>query len=203
LGIVASRLTDRFYRPTIVISLTEDLCKGSGRSVKNFHLLEALSECKDLLETFGGHKSAAGLVITKDRIEDFKFAINRLAKEKLLLQDLIPRLDIDVQIGLGDLNEKVIRELENLEPFGADNPEPLFYTQNLKLKGMPQVLGKNTLKFWVTDADFTYPAVGFGIGHFKESLITADEFDLVYTPRLDNWDAQDNICLEVKDIFVR
>jgi single-stranded-DNA-specific exonuclease len=202
LGIVASKLAERFYRPTIIISLNERLCKGSGRSVKNFHLFQALVECKDLLENFGGHSHAVGLVVAKERIEDFKSAINRLAKEKLLAEDLIPHLDIDVSVALSDLNTGIIEELEDLQPFGADNPEPLFYTSGLKLKGAPQVLGKNTLKFWVTDGKATYQTVGFGFSYLKDSLIVADSFDLVYTPRIDDWQGEGNICLELKDIIL-
>lgn len=203
LGIVASKLTDRFYRPTIVISKTRDLCKGSGRSIKNFHLFQVLSECKEFLETFGGHSHAAGLVITKDNIEDFKNKINRLAKEKMSLEDLLPSLDIDMELNLSDLNEVLIKELEALEPFGVDNPEPLFYTRNLKIKGEPCVLGRDTLKFWVSDEKITYQAIGFGMATFKNSLINADYFDLVYSPRIDNWQGQGTVLLEAKDIFFR
>lgn len=203
LGIVASKLVDKFYRPAIVISLNYDLCKGSARSIKNFHLFQALSECKHLLEDFGGHAYAAGLVIAKDSIEDFKKSINRLAKEKLVLADLLPSLDIDMELALSDLNEPAIAELEALEPYGTGNPEPLFYTRNLKIKGEPQVLGRNTLKFWVTDGDTTYQAIGFGLGGFRDSLLNADVFDLVYTPRMDNWQGEENILLETKDIFFR
>lgn len=201
LGIVASKLADRFYRPTIIISMNEKLCRGSGRSVKNFHLFEALVECRDFLENFGGHSHAVGLVVAKDRIRDFKSAINRLAKEKLLAEDLIPHLDIDVSVSLSDLNTAIIEEIEGLEPFGADNPEPLFYTAGLKLKGAPMVLGRNTLKFWVSDGKVTHQVVGFGLGYLKESLIVADSVDLVYTPRIDDWQGEGNICLELKDII--
>jgi single-stranded-DNA-specific exonuclease len=201
LGIVASKLADRFYRPTIIISLNDKLCRGSGRSVRNFHLFQALVECKDSLENFGGHSHAVGLVVTKERIQDFKSAINRLAREKLLAEDLIPHLDIDVSASLSGLNTALIEELEDLEPFGADNPEPLFYTSGLKLKGMPLVLGRNTLKFWVTDGKATYQVVGFGLGNLKDSLIVADSFDLVYTPGIDDWQGAGNICLELKDII--
>ncbi|MBU3959123.1 MAG: single-stranded-DNA-specific exonuclease RecJ [Candidatus Omnitrophica bacterium] len=203
LGIVASKLAERFYRPVIVISLDEDLCKGSGRSIKNFHLFEALSDCKDFLEEFGGHSHAVGLIITRDNIEDFKNKINRLAQEKLLLEDLIPSLDIDMELALADLNEAIITGLEVLEPFGKGNPEPLFYTRNLNLKDTPQALGRDTLKFWVTDGGNTYQAIGFGMGKFKDSLVNADNFDLVYTPRIDNWQGEENILLEAKDIFFR
>jgi single-stranded-DNA-specific exonuclease len=203
LGIVASKLTDRFYRPAIVISLSEDLCKGSARSINNFHLFDALVECKQFLNAFGGHSHAAGIVITKDSIEDFKNNINRLAHERLSLEDLFPSFDIDIELGLLDLNEEIIAELEALEPSGIGNPEPLFYTRNLKLKGEPQVLSRETLKFWVTDGDITYEAIGFGMSNFKDSLITADYFDLVYTPKIDNWRGEDSILLEAKDIFFR
>ncbi|MCX5703806.1 MAG: single-stranded-DNA-specific exonuclease RecJ, partial [Candidatus Omnitrophica bacterium] len=144
LGIVASKLADRFYRPAIVISLSEGLCKGSARSIKNFHLFEALKDCKEFLNTFGGHAHAAGLLITKDSIEDFKRNINRLAHERLSLEDLLPSLDIDMELGLSDLNEEIISQLELLEPYGMANPEPLFYTRNLKMKGQPLTLSRET-----------------------------------------------------------
>ncbi|MBM3246021.1 MAG: single-stranded-DNA-specific exonuclease RecJ [Candidatus Omnitrophica bacterium] len=203
LGIVASKLADRFYRPAIVISLNYDLCKGSARSIKNFHLFQALSECSDLLEDFGGHAHAAGLVITKDSIEDFRKSMNRLAKEKLALEDLLPSLDIDMELALSDLDEKMISQLQALEPFGAGNPEPLFYSRNLKLKGQPQVLGRNTLKFWASDGQATYQAIGFGLGNFQDSLVATDSFDLVYTPRIDNWQGEGCVLLEVRDIFFK
>ena len=203
LGIVASKIAEKFHRPAIVISKTSDLCKGSGRSIKNFHLFEALLECKEFLNTFGGHSHAVGLLITKDNIEDFKKTINRLAKERLTLEDLLPSLDIDMEAPLSDLNEKIITELEALEPFGTGNPEALFYTRNLQLKGEPQILSKDTLKFWVTDGHITYQAIGFGMSSFRDCLVDANYLDLVYTPRMDNWQGEENILLEAKDIFFR
>jgi len=203
LGIVASKLADRFYRPAIVISLGQDLCRGSGRSIKNFHLFQALLECKEFLNAFGGHSHAAGLVIARDSIEDFKQSINRLAKEKLSLEDLLPSMDIDMELALSDLGEEVILGLELLEPFGTANPEPLFYTRNLKLRGEPQILSRDTLKFWASDGNITYQTIGFGMGNFKESLKNADYFDLVYSPRIDNWRGEATVLLEARDIFFR
>jgi single-stranded-DNA-specific exonuclease len=203
IGIVASKLADRFYRPTILISLSDDLCKGSGRSIKNFHLFQAFLECKDYLENFGGHQHAAGLVIARDNIAEFKKTINRLAHEQLMLEDLLPSLHVDIELPLAALNEKVIAELEKLEPFGEGNPEPLFYSRSLKLRGEPQVLGKGTLKFWLTDGEVTYQAIGFGMSNLKESLVHADTFDLIYTPRMDNWNGESQAILEVTDIFFK
>jgi single-stranded-DNA-specific exonuclease len=203
LGIVAAKLADRFYRPAILISLNEGLCRGSGRSIKNFHLFNGLLECSELLENFGGHQHAIGMVITQNNIEEFKNKINNFAKRSLRLEDLIPSLDIDMVLSLSELNEEFIRELEKLEPFGVGNPEPLFYTRNLKVKGQPHIYSNDTLKFWVTDGDFTYPAIGFGMGNLKESLVVACGFDLVYTLRIDNWQGQESLLLEVKEIFLK
>lgn len=203
LGVVASKLADKFYRPTILISLTEDLCKGSGRSIKNFHLFEALSECRDFLRAFGGHSHAVGLLISREHVNNFRVNINRLAKEKLMLEDLLPSLEIDMELELKDLTDKLAQELFMLEPYGAGNPEPLFYTRDLKLKSEPQVLSRDTLKFWVTDGIHTCQAIGFGMGGFKESLMDADRFDLIYVFRQDNWQGRESVILEIKDIFFK
>jgi len=203
LGIVASKLADRFYRPAIVISLNEDLCKGSARSIKNFHLFDALVDCKELLDSFGGHAHAAGLLITKDNIDDFRKSINKLAHDRLNLEDLLPSIDIDAELSLSDLNEPMVRELESLEPFGMANPEPLFYTRSLKLKGQVQSLSRETLKFWVTDGMITCQVIAFGMAGLLNSLTQTGSFDLVYTPKIDSWQQDESLILEAKDIFFK
>ncbi len=203
LGIVAAKLSERFYRPTILISLTDKLCRGSGRSIKNFHLFQALLECNDLLDSFGGHQHATGLVISKGNIENFKNRINSLVKDKLSLEQLIPTIDIDMELKLSDISESFVEELERLEPFGTGNPEPLFYTQNLKLKGQIRVLSRDTLKFWVSDGKFTYEAIGFGMAGIQSSLNQAECFDIVYLPKMDDWQGESSLILEVKDIFFK
>ncbi|MDD3274445.1 MAG: single-stranded-DNA-specific exonuclease RecJ [Candidatus Omnitrophica bacterium] len=203
LGIVASKLVDRFYRPAVVISLTDNLCKGSARSIRNFHLFDALMASKDLLNSFGGHAHAAGITITRDNIDEFRKSINKLASDRLKLEDLFPTRDIDLEVPLGDLNASLCRELEGLEPFGMANPEPLFYSRNLKLKSQLRLLNRGTLKFWVTDGAFTFEAIAFGMSQLKESLIKAESFDLIYTPKIDSWRGEESIILEVKDIFLK
>lgn len=203
LGIVASKLADRFYRPAIIISLSGALCKGSARSIKNFHLFDALVECREFLSSFGGHAHAAGIVIDKDNIEDFKNTLNRIAENKMSVEHLLPSLDIDMQLGLADIDERMVLELERLEPFGEGNPQPLFYTKDLALKGEPCVLSRDTLKFWVSDGKNTYQAIGFGMGCFKDSLKSSDGFDLVYSPKIDSWQGDESVLLEAKDIIFR
>jgi single-stranded-DNA-specific exonuclease len=179
------------------------MCRGSGRSIKNFHLFHALSACKEFIHAFGGHAHAVGLTITRESISDFRESINRLAHDKLAFEDLLPSLDIDMELSFADLNAESIEELEKLEPFGMANPEPLFYTRNLKLKGEPQTLSRETLKFWVSDGNATFQAIGFGMSELKDSFTRADTFDLIYSPRIDNWRGDSAILLEAKDIFFR
>ncbi|MDD5044054.1 MAG: single-stranded-DNA-specific exonuclease RecJ, partial [Candidatus Omnitrophica bacterium] len=201
LGIVASKIMDRFYRPTIVISLSDDgLCKGSCRSIKSFHIFDALWDSRDLLADFGGHQHAAGLSIHRKNIPEFKQRINRLAKKKMLVEDLIPSLDVDMELDFQDLNTDLITDIQRLEPFGSGNPEVVFYTKGLKLKGQPQLFSRDTLKFWCTDGKFTYSAVGFGMGNLLSTLTEADSFELIYTPTLDTWQDRETLQLEIKDI---
>jgi single-stranded-DNA-specific exonuclease len=121
----------------------------------------------------------------------------------MTLEDLLPSLDVDMEMRLADLEEEIVAGLEQLEPFGAGNPEPLFYTRYLMLKGEPLSFQRETLKFWVSDGVATHQAIGFGMSSLKESLLSANRFDLVYTPRIDNWRFDTSIILEVKDIFFR
>lgn len=200
LGIVASKIMDKFYRPTVVISLNDGLCKGSCRSVKNFHIFDALWNCKDLLESFGGHKHAAGLLILKDNIPEFRHQINRLAKSQMLLEDLLPSLDVDMEVSLTDLSSGLIEDLGLLSPYGAGNPEPLFFSKGLRVKGRPLTLSRDTLKFWCTDGEVTYPAVGFGMGSLCDSVAGADSLDILYTPSIDTWHNEESLQLEIKDI---
>jgi len=203
LGIVASKLADRFYRPAIVISINEALCKGSARSIQNFHLFDALMDSKELLDSFGGHAHAAGLLITKDNIDEFRKSINKLASDRLTLEDLLPSRDIDLELNFADLSEALVKELELLEPFGMANPEPLFYTRSLKLKGEVQLLNRGTLKFWATDGVITMQVIAFGMSSLRESLLQAATFDLIYTPKIDSWRQAESIILEAKDIFFK
>ena len=203
IGIVAAKLSDKFYRPTILISLGDNFCKGSGRSIKKFHLFQALSQCSDFLEDFGGHSHAVGLVIAKDNIVNFRDKINDFARQSLSIDDLLPSLDVDMQIPLAAATYDLAVELRALEPFGAGNPEPLFLIRDLKLKGRPRLLKKDTLKFWVTDGNTTLPVIGFGMGYFLASLESADCFDLVCRPEVDEWYGDGSIILHVKEMFFR
>src|SRR3989338_2206791 len=147
-GIVASRITEMYYRPTIVISLEEDTGVGSARSIDGFHIFEALTNSSRFLENFGGHKHAAGLTIKRENIEAFRESINEFARTALSADDLIPVLEIDCEVPLSHLSNNLIKLIELLEPYGEGNPVPLFCTRRLKVKTPPVILGKDTIKFW-------------------------------------------------------
>ena len=200
LGIVAAKIADRFHRPAIVVSFNDQgLGKGSGRSIESFHLFEGLLECQEHLEGFGGHKKACGLSILKHNIEGFKQSINQIA-QRLSAQDLLPSLHIDLALELADLNETLLSDLEALEPFGQDNPRPVFSSNNLRIKSKPALLAKDTLKFWVTDGKSTYSAVGFGMGSYLDLVSSAKEINLAYKVSRDTWNGNNQLQLEIEDI---
>jgi single-stranded-DNA-specific exonuclease len=201
LGIVASKLVDRFNRPVILISINDTGCRGSGRSINNFHLFDAIASCHDLLDNFGGHQHAIGMVIPRHNIGQFKDRINLYASKSLLLEDLLPRISVDMEMKLSDINDQLLRGLESLAPFGVGNPKPLFLTRDLRLKGQPRLLGRDTIKFWVTDGQTTHQAIGFGMGGYLEKLCNAEFFDLVYNPRIDSWLGEESTILEVEEIL--
>ncbi|MDD5533878.1 MAG: single-stranded-DNA-specific exonuclease RecJ [Syntrophales bacterium] len=201
LGIVAAKLTDRFNRPTILISMGDKFCKGSGRSIRSFHLFNALCECGDFLDDFGGHSHAAGLVISRDNILDFRRKINDFARASLSIEDLMPTIDVDMQLPLSAATAELCAGLRAMEPFGAGNPEPLFLIRELSLKGSPRLLRKDTLKFWATDGSRTLPAIGFGMGSLLAGLESCDTFDLVCRPQIDEWYGDDSVILHVKEII--
>ena len=140
-GIIAGRVREQFYRPTIVLTGAEDGCKGSGRSIDGYHMYEALCECKDLLTKFGGHPKAAGLSLPKENIPAFRGRL--IEKCRLTEEDLTEKISIDIVLPFGLVTERVIEELALLEPFGTGNEKPLFAERNLKVK-RAMILGKNS-----------------------------------------------------------
>jgi len=199
IGIVASRIADKFYRPTILISLDGKLGKGSGRSVENFHLFEYLLKCKDVLSGFGGHESACGITIEKNRIPEFAEMINAEASKDINEKIFSPKLEIDMDISLDMLSEDVIREIESLSPFGPDNPRPVLASRSLIVKDGPRQIGKNGFKMLVTDSRITCEAVSFGRGNI-EAPKPGSGVDIAYIPSINDWQGLQSIQLELKDI---
>ncbi len=200
LGIVASKIADRFYRPTVVISWENELGKGSARSSANFHLFEGLLKCAEHLQGFGGHKHAAGLSILRNDIDGFRESINKVAFETLSAQDLIPALNVDLELKLADFDLDLVAQINMLAPFGQDNPKPLFASYGLEVRSKPLLQKKDTLKFWVSCGKFTYPAVGFRMGEYADLVSSSKAVDLVYRLSIDTWQGNNQLQLEIEDI---
>lgn len=200
IGIVASRIADRFYRPTIMISMDGDTGRGSCRSIKSFNLFKALCECSGSLKDYGGHRYAAGLTIDRKRLEDFKNALNRVAHEKLVSEDLIPCVKIDKEIPIASLNETLLNELDGLAPFGLGNPRPVFSTKSLSIRNTPQIFRRSTLKMWVTDGKTTAEAIGFNMADCLPSNPLNQKIDIAYSCNLDTYKGITSIKLQLKDL---
>ncbi|MCM8819294.1 MAG: single-stranded-DNA-specific exonuclease RecJ [Candidatus Omnitrophica bacterium] len=179
LGIVASRLVDKYYKPSFVFSFDEKIGRGSARSIHSLHLMEVLDKCAPLLQLYGGHKKAAGMQILKSDIGAFKEKINSLIKENLKPQDFIPVLEIDAQLDFKDITFRLIEEIKLLEPFGEDNPQPQFVTFGVYKKNILKN-SKNSYSLWLTKENLTYEAVVYN-EDFLDLINFADTFDIVYT----------------------
>ena len=202
LGIVASRITEKFYRPSVVISVQEGVGTASCRSVDGFHLYDTLNSCSEYLEAFGGHEGAAGLTIKEEKIESFRAQINEVAERTLSTKRLKPVLTIESEIALSEINLALANVMEDLEPFGEANPMPIFCTRNLIVKGQPQVLGKGTLKFWVTEGKRAISVVGFGMANLAPKLKHGGQVDLAYQIAIDSWNKAPTPQLMLKDLKI-
>lgn len=160
-GIVASRVVERFGRPTFLIGLDGDIGKGSGRSIEGFDLHDALQSCSELLERFGGHRMAAGLSIRRDRVADFRERFNAVAQQRLTLADLGPTQRVDIELTLDQVTDELERWGRQLEPCGMGNPGPVFGVRNVRLAS-PRVVGNNHLKGMLSSRGRTLDTIAFG-----------------------------------------
>ncbi len=200
LGIVASRVAETYYRPTIIISLENGVGTASARSIEGFHLNEALEHCSEILVTFGGHKLAAGLTIKEEHVENFRRKINDFAKDILEIRNMIPTISIDAEVSLSSLSLEVAQLIESLEPYGEGNATPVFCSRQLVVKSPPSLMGKDTIKFWVSDGQSSISAVGFGMAKYADLVRPGAQVDLAYELTIDDWNKSPVPQLKLKDI---
>ncbi|MDP2911463.1 MAG: single-stranded-DNA-specific exonuclease RecJ [Candidatus Omnitrophota bacterium] len=203
IGIVASRISDRFNRPAILISTKDGIGRGSGRSVENFHLFEALTSCEEFLREYGGHQYACGLTILEEKLPGFIKMMNELAQNTMTAENLIPSLVIDMDINLRDIDYKAVEDIAGLEPFGEGNPEPVFCSRNLRLAQPLRVLKGEHIKFQVTDGNKIFEAIGFGMAKDSDielALKRNSGFDMAYSVSLNTWQGINAIQLKIEDI---
>lgn len=203
IGIVASRLIETYYRPTIVFTKSGDKLAASARSVKDFDIYNALEASSEHLEQFGGHMYAAGMTLKEENYQNFKNAFEKVVSETIPPDLLTPEISIDAEIGLTDINEKLVRLLNQFEPFGPQNMTPVFMTKNLNDTGYAKLLGQNEehLKLFVKQNNSEgFGAIGFGLGNKIELVKNQHRFDAVYCIDENEFNGNVTMQLRLKDI---
>ena len=206
IGIVASRLTETYYRPTIVLTQSNGLLTGSARSIKDFDIYDAIDACRDLLEHFGGHKYAAGLSLKPENFEKFKSRFEQQAFETIEDYMLIPEVEIDMEIDLNKINLKFLRILKQFAPFGPGNMSPVFLTQGVLDAGHARIVGKNHIKLSVYQTDVRcnpFPAIAFQLGEHFSTIENNIPMDICYHIEENDWNGTKSIQLSLKDMRPR
>ena len=200
IGIVASRITEKFYKPTILICIEGDEGKGSGRSVPGFDLHQALVDSSQFLKKYGGHEMAVGLSLEKEKINDFKKYFEEISKAKNVKQ-LIPVINIDCEITKKELNKKTIEQIKLLEPFGEKNKQPLVIYKNLKITSLRALSEGKHLKLMLKDDNVIVNAIGFNLGELSNEYLIGDKVDIVGTIETNAYNGQEQIQINLKDIM--
>lgn len=204
IGIVASRLIETYYRPTLVFTRSGDVLAASARSVKNFDIYEAIDACSEYLLQFGGHMYAAGLTLKEEQFPLFKEKFEKVVSNTITEEQLIPELEIDAVVDFTQFTDRFLRILKQFEPFGPDNLAPIFLTKGVYDTGYIQALGKENehVRMFVKQkaSDIGYSAIGFGFGNWKEKLDKRQLFDVVYSLEENRWKETTQLQLQIKDI---
>ncbi len=201
IGIVASRLTEKYYRPTVVLTQVNGHVTGSARSVEGFDLYEALSECDGLLDQFGGHKYAAGLTMKAENVPAFSQRFEEAVARRITPEMMIREIGIDACLRLSHIDERFFRILKQFEPFGPGNQAPVFLSCRVQVAGQAWMVGNNHLKLTVRQQDAAaFDCIAFGLGAYLSDINKGAPFDICYTIEENNWRSRKNIQLNIKGI---
>lgn len=200
IGIVASRITEKYFKPTILIGIENEIGKGSGRSVPGFDLHDALAQSAEYLEKYGGHEMAVGLSLNKDKIKDFKIHFEQIAKDKNV-KSIVPVIKIDCEIGKKELNKQTVEQIKLLEPFGEKNKPPLISYKNLKIVSIRTLSEGKHLKLMLKDGNDTVNAIGFNLGELINDYLIGDKVDVVGTLEINNYNCEEQIQINIKDMM--
>ena len=201
IGIVSSKITEMYFKPSILLSFEEDgIGKGSGRSIPGFDLHDALMKCLDTIEKFGGHSMAVGITIKKDKLEEFKKEFEEIATESHI-EEIVPIINIDAKIALGDINKEMVESLKQLEPFGEANKMPIFAFKKLKIDSIRALSEGKHLKLTLKEDNYIINAIGFNIGNLSEEYRIGDKVDIAGVLEINTFNGVDNLQINIKDIM--
>ncbi|MEO5909157.1 MAG: DHHA1 domain-containing protein, partial [Ginsengibacter sp.] len=199
-GIVASRLIETYYRPTVVLTLGEKIVGGSARSVPGFNLYEAIHACREHLIGYGGHFAAAGMSMHPENVEAFSKKFEEVVSLSIDPYLLIPELIIDVEISFKEINRIFYKIIEQMEPYGPENMRPVFITKNVWNTSLSKIVKEQHVRFVVKNENVTMTGIGFNLAE-KFSLLEMNKpIDLVYTIDENEWNGEKNLQLKVIDI---
>lgn len=199
IGIVSSKVTEMYYKPSILICFEDDEGKGSGRSIQGFDLHEALGKCQKHIERFGGHSMAIGITIKKSEFDEFKQDVEKYT-ENTNIKELIPIIKIDKEITIDDINMETIKELKKLEPYGEANKMPLFIYKNLKIDSIRALSEGKHMKLTLKDKNVVIDAIGFNMGNLVNEYLLGDKIDVVGSLEINKFNGKESIQLNLKDI---
>jgi single-stranded-DNA-specific exonuclease len=197
-GLIAGRLTEEFYRPAIVIRTGETVSSGSGRSIPEFNIIKALTECRELLSHFGGHSQAAGFTLPTKNLPQLQEHLAQMAKEQLAEADLRPRLDIDAEVELPILSGDTFKTIQQLAPFGRGNPSPTFLSHRAEVINCRTMgNGAEHLRLKLRQGGTVWDGVGFRLGAYREEV--SPRLDIVYNLEIDRWEGKERLRLNLVD----
>ena len=200
IGIVASKIAEKYYRPTIMISFKDGVGSGSGRSIPGFNLFDALSSVEEYLETFGGHKYAAGLSVLVEYIDLIENKLSTFVRENITAEQLMPALQIDIKLEIYEINENLMEWLNKFAPFGPTNMRPNFYTESVQIAGTPYNVGQNHLKLRVVKDGCPLDLIGFNLGSYLPFLEKGMYIDIAYSLEYNIWQNRVTIQGKLKDL---
>ena len=200
IGIVSSKITDLYFKPSILLCYEDDLAKGSGRSIPGFDLHEALMKCQDTIERFGGHSMAIGITIKKDKFNEFTTEIQKIAKESKI-DEIVPIINIDAKINLNEVNREIVESLKQLEPFGEGNKMPIFAFKNLKIDSIRSLSEGKHIKMTLKDGNSIINAIGFNLGYLADEYRIGDKIDVVGTLEINSFNGVDNLQINLRDVM--
>ena len=200
IGIVSSKITELYFKPSILLCEEDDIGKGSGRSIPGFDLYEALTQCKNAIEKFGGHSMAVGISVKKENLEMFKKELEQISKERNI-EEIVPILKIDAQIDLEEINKEMVESLKELEPFGEENKTPLFMIRNLKIDSIRALSEGKHLKLTLKGNKNIVNAIGFNLGELSNDYKIGDKIDVVGNLEINSFNGVDNIQINIKDLM--
>ena len=200
IGIVSSKITEMYFKPSILLCEEDGYGKGSGRSIPGFDLYEALTECNDCIDKFGGHAMAVGINVKSDKFEEFKQKLEQVAKDKHI-EEIVPILKIDAQISLDEINKEMVDSLNELEPYGEENKTPLFAFKNLRIDSIRALSEGKHLKLTLKDSKNIVNAIGFNLGELSNEYRIGDKVDVVGNLEINTFNGVDNVQINIKDIM--